>query len=156
MSEDVRVYKVGGPALEDPAFVRPLANEVRHWGGSSILIHGGGRQIDRFLRAMGLETERVAGRRVTSPAAMEVVEMVLSGAVNKALAAGLTRAGMPALGLSGRDGGLIRARLEPELGRVGTPESVDPAIVRALWQAGFLPVVSPVSMGPAGEPVNVN
>jgi acetylglutamate kinase len=87
---------------------------------------------------------------------MEVVEMVLSGVVNKALAAGLTRAGVPALGLSGRDGGMIRARLEPGLGRVGTPESVDPALVRALWQAGFVPVVSPVSMGPAGEAVNVN
>jgi acetylglutamate kinase len=76
--------------------------------------------------------------------------------VNKSLAAGLPEAGLPAIGLSGRDGGLIRARLEPNLGRVGTPESVDPTIVRALWQAGFVPVVSPVSRGPAGESVNVN
>jgi acetylglutamate kinase len=84
------------------------------------------------------------------------VEMVLSGLVNKALAAGLTAAGVPALGLSGRDGGLLRARLAPGLGRVGTPERVDPAPLRAAWDAGFVPVVSPVSLGPQDEPVNVN
>ncbi len=82
--------------------------------------------------------------------------MVLSGAVNKALAAGLTGAGIPALGLSGRDAGLVRARLEPGLGRVGTPERVDPAAVWMLWKAGVLPVISPVSSGPTGESVNVN
>jgi acetylglutamate kinase len=156
VSEGVRVYKVGGPALEDPTLIKPLAGEVRLGGGRAVLVHGGGRHIDRLLRALGIESERVQGRRVTSPAAMEVVEMVLSGAVNKALAAGLTGAGLPALGLSGRDGGLIRARLEPGLGRVGTPDTVDPTLVRALWDSGFVPVVSPVSMGPAGESVNVN
>ena len=82
--------------------------------------------------------------------------MVLSGTVNKALAAELTAAGLPAIGLSGRDGGLIRARLEPGLGRVGTPEKVNPDVIRALLDAGLLPVVSPVSSGPSGEPVNVN
>jgi acetylglutamate kinase len=150
------VYKVGGPALEDSALIQPLAAEVRRGGGRALLVHGGGRHVDRLLRALAIESHRVDGRRVTSPAAMEVVEMVLSGMVNKALAAGLTEAGLPALGLSGRDAGLIRARLEPELGRVGTPEKVDPALVRALWQAGFVPVVSPVSSGPDGESVNVN
>jgi acetylglutamate kinase len=82
--------------------------------------------------------------------------MVLSGVTNKALAAGLTAAGVRAAGLSGRDGGLIRARLAPELGRVGTPEHVDPKILEALWAADVVPVVSPVSNGPAGEAVNVN
>jgi acetylglutamate kinase len=112
--------------------------------------------VDRVLRALSIESRRVDGRRETTPEAMEVVEMVLSGAVNKALACGLTGAGLPALGLSGRDGGLIRARLEPGLGRVGTPERVDPAALRAAWDAGFVPVVSPVSAGPEGEAVNVN
>jgi acetylglutamate kinase len=134
----------------------PLADEVRRTDGPAVLVHGGGRHVDRLLRALGIESRFVEGRRETSPAAMEVVEMVLSGVVNKALAAGLTAAGVPAVGLSGRDGGLIRARLEDRLGRVGTPESVDPAPVRALWNAGFLPVVSPVSTGPAGGSVNVN
>jgi acetylglutamate kinase len=150
------VYKVGGPALEDPSLVGALGAEVRRWEGRALLVHGGGRHIDRLLGALGIESRRVEGRRVTTPAAMEVVEMVLSGVVNKALAAGLTQAGVAAIGLSGRDAGLIRARLEPELGRVGTPESVDASFVRALWQAGLVPVVSPVSMGPAGEAVNVN
>jgi acetylglutamate kinase len=152
----VRVYKVGGPALDDQALVGPLAAEVRRHEGRALLVHGGGRHVDRLLRALGIESHRVDGRRATSPAAMEVVEMVLSGVLNKELAAGLTAAGLPAIGLSGRDGGLLRARLEPELGRVGKPEAVDPKPVRALWQAGYLPVVSPVSNGPANEPVNVN
>jgi acetylglutamate kinase len=82
--------------------------------------------------------------------------MVLSGTVNKALAAGLTAAGVPALGLSGRDAGLVRARLEIGLGRVGRPESVDPTILHTLLAAGVLPVVSPVSIGPLGESINVN
>jgi len=152
----VRVYKVGGPALEDPGLVGPLADDIRRAPGPSVLVHGGGRHVDRMLRALAIESRFVGGRRATSPAAMEVVEMVLSGVVNKELAAGLTRAGLPAVGISGRDGGLIRARLEPDLGRVGVPVEADPAPVRALWDAGLLPVVSPVSCGPSGESVNVN
>jgi len=152
----VRVYKVGGPALEDPALVAPLAEEVRKSREKTLLVHGGGRHVDRLLSALGIPSLFVEGRRQTSPEAMDVVEMVLSGGTNKALAAGLTEAGVPAVGISGRDAGLIRARLEPSLGRVGTPEVVSPALVEALWNAGFLPVVSPVSAGPKGESVNVN
>jgi acetylglutamate kinase len=76
--------------------------------------------------------------------------------VNKGLAAGLTEAGLPAAGISGRDAGLLRAALVPELGRVGTPETVDSRLVHALWAAGLVPVVSPVSTGPGGVSVNVN
>jgi acetylglutamate kinase len=150
----LRVYKVGGPALEDPSLASPLAEEVRR--GPSLLVHGGGRHVERMLQALSIESRFVDGRRETSPAAMEVVEMVLSGVVNKSLACELTAAGVPAVGLSGRDGGLIRARLSPGLGCVGTPEHVRPDAIRALLDAGLLPVVSPVSSGPAGEPVNVN
>ena len=82
--------------------------------------------------------------------------MVLSGTVNKGLAAQLTAAGLPAIGLSGRDAGMIRARLEPGLGRVGTPEQVDVHPLVALFEAGYVPVVAPVSSGPSGESVNVN
>jgi acetylglutamate kinase len=152
----VRVYKVGGPALEDRGLVAPLADEVRRAPGKVVLVHGGGRAVDRLLKELGIESRFVEGRRVTSPEAMGVVEMVLSGTSNKALAAGLTAAGVPAVGLSGRDGGLVRAKLEPGLGRVGTPERVDPAPLHALWSAGLLPVVSPVASGPDGEAVNVN
>jgi acetylglutamate kinase len=152
----VRVYKVGGPALEDPGLMGPLAREVQRGGGPAVLVHGGGRAVDRLLKALQIESRFIDGRRLTSPEAMAVVEMVLSGTVNKELAAGLSAAGVPAIGISGRDGGLVRARLAPDLGRVGTPQHVDPAPIRGLWAAGYLPVVSPVANGPLGEAVNVN
>ena len=152
----VRVYKVGGPALEDPGLITPLAEEVRRAESQVVLVHGGGRAVDRLLKELRIESRFVEGRRETSPEAMAVVEMVLSGTSNKQLAAGLTAAGVPAVGISGRDGGLVRARLTPELGRVGTPERVNPALLHALWNAGLLPVVSPVASGPLGEAVNVN
>jgi acetylglutamate kinase len=152
----VRVYKLGGPALEDPGLIPPLAAELRASPGRVALVHGGGRHVERMLRALGIESRFVAGRRETSPAAMEIVEMILSGVVNKGLAAGLTEAGLPAAGISGRDAGLVRASLVADLGRVGTPEAVDARVVRALWDAGLVPVVSPVSAGPGGISVNVN
>jgi acetylglutamate kinase len=152
----VRVYKVGGPALEDPSLIAPLAAEVKRQDGRVLLVHGGGRHVERMLNALGIPSRFVDGRRETSAEAMDVVEMVLSGGTNKALAAGLTSAGVRAVGLSGRDGGLIRARLAPELGRVGTPERVDRSLLDALWDAGVVPVVSPVSSGPSAEAVNVN
>ncbi len=156
MSRARRVYKVGGPALEDPALVTPLAKEIGGFDGDVALVHGGGRQVERMLQQLGIESKFIEGRRETSPPAMDVVEMVLSGSMNKALASGLLRAGVRAAGISGRDGGLIRAALVPGLGVVGTPERVDPKILEALWVGGFVPVISPVSGGPSGEAVNVN
>jgi acetylglutamate kinase len=151
-----RVYKVGGPALEDAGLLGPLADEVRRAGTSVVLVHGGGRHIEKLLKALGIESTFVNGRRVTSPAAMEVVEMVLSGVVNKELAAGLTRHGVRAVGISGRDANTIRVRLERDLGRVGLPEQISLDLVKSLWQAGLVPVLAPVSNGPDGEAVNVN
>ena len=150
------VYKVGGPALEDETLFGPLAAEVERAAGPVLLVHGGGRQIERILKALGIASEFVNGRRRTSDEAMEVVEMVLSGTMNKTLAAGLSAAGLKAIGISGRDAGIVRARLEEGLGRVGAPETVNPEPIRELWAAGFVPVVSPVSGGPSGEAVNVN
>lgn len=155
-SESVRVYKLGGPALEDPGLVAPLAGEIRAFAGRVVVVHGGGRHVERMLGALSIESRFVEGRRATSPEAMAVVEMVLSGAVNKALASALTRAGLPAVGVSGRDGGLVGARLEAGLGRVGVPRDVDPRVLHGLWAAGFVPVVSPVADGPSGEATNVN
>lgn len=135
MARARRVYKAGGPALEDPGLLAPLAREIAAFDGEVALVHGGGRQVERMLEKLGIESRFVDGRRQTSPAAMEVVEMILSGSTNKALASSLTQAGVPAVGISGRDGGLIRA---------------------SLWAAKLLPVISPVSSGPSGETVNVN
>jgi acetylglutamate kinase len=151
-----RVYKVGGPALEDPALIAPLAREIQGFDGDVALVHGGGRQVERMLQQLGIESRFIDGRRATSPAAMDVVEMVLSGSMNKALASGLSHAGVSALGISGRDGDLIRAALVPGLGQVGSPEAVNAGLLRALWAANLLPVISPVSCGPSGEAVNVN
>jgi acetylglutamate kinase len=150
------VYKVGGPALEDPALLGPLADEVRRAGAPVVLVHGGGRQVNRLLEALAIESKFVEGRRVTSPEAMEVVEMVLSGSANKGLAAGLTAHGVAAAGISCRDAGLVTAKLEAGLGRVGLPETVRPALVQALWAAGIVPVVSPVASTADGAAVNVN
>jgi acetylglutamate kinase len=129
---------------------------VKRAAGPTVLVHGGGRAVDRLLKALKVESRFVEGRRETSPEAMAIVEMVLSGTANKQLASALTAAGVPAIGISGRDGDLVYARLAPHLGRVGTPQRVNPAALRALWDAGFLPVVSPVANGPLGEAVNVN
>jgi acetylglutamate kinase len=150
------VYKLGGPALEDPGLIVPLARDLERAGGPVCLVHGGGRQVERQLSALGIESRFVDGRRATSADAMEVVERVLSGTVNKALAAELTRAGVPAVGLSGRDGGLLAAERVAGLGRVGSRLRVRPGPVRALWSGGFVPVVSPVAAGPEGESLNVN
>lgn len=152
----VRVYKIGGPALEEPGLIGALADEVQRGESPAVLVHGGGRAVDRLLKALQIESRFIDGRRATSAEAMSVVEMVLSGTTNKELAAGLTAAGVKAIGISGRDGGLVRAKLAPDLGRVGTPEHIDPAPIRTLWAAGYLPVVSPVGNGPLGEAVNIN
>ncbi len=152
----VSVYKVGGPALEDAGLLEPLARDVSAAGGPVVLVHGGGRAIERLLQALGLESRFVEGRRTTSPEAMEVVEMVLSGRVNKALAGGLQAAGVPAVGISGRDAGLLRATPLAGYGRVGSHVVVQPDLVLGLWSAGFVPVISPVSSGREGEALNVN
>lgn len=151
-----RVYKVGGPALEDPQLIAPLAKEVAAFDGDVALVHGGGRQIERLFKQLAIESKFMDGRRETSAAAMEVVEMVLSGAVNKALAAGLGRTGLSAIGISGRDGSLIRAALVPGLGQVGSPDRVNTSVLEALWAAKILPVISPVSGDALGHAVNVN
>lgn len=152
----VSVYKVGGPAIEDAGLLAALGADVAAAGGQVVLVHGGGPSIERLLKTLGIESRFVEGRRSTSPAAMDAIEMVLSGSVNKAVAGGLCAAGVPAVGVSGRDAGLLRAVPMPGLGRVGTQVAVQPELVLGLWNAGFVPVVSPVSGGPSGEALNVN
>ncbi len=152
----VRVYKLGGPALEQPELLPHLAAELQRCPDRVLVVHGGGRSVERALAERAIESRFVDGRRATSPEAMAVVESVLSGVVNKALVAGLARAGVPAVGVSGRDDGLITAGLDPALGRAGVPEQVRPDLLHTLWAAGLVPVVSPVSSDAQGGAVNVN
>jgi len=150
------VYKLGGPALEDPELIAPLAAELHDIVGNVAVVHGGGRFVERVLSRLGVASRFVDGRRATSPEAMQVVEMVLSGSVNKSLAARLTAAGVPAAGLSGRDAGLLHAEPVEGLGRVGHRVRVNPEALLALWRSHLVPVVSPVANDAAHEPLNVN
>lgn len=156
MSRAKRVYKVGGPALEDSRLLAPLAKEIGEFDGHIALVHGGGRQVERMLKQLGIESKFIDGRRETSPAAMEIVEMVLTGSMNPALVSGLSHEGVRAVGISGRALNLIRASLVPGLGQVGSPDLVDPRILEALWAAKLVPVISPISNDPSGRAVNVN
>ena len=128
-------------------------------GVRAVVVHGGGPDVSLLLERLAIPATFVNGLRVTDVTTMEVVEMVLSGRVNKRLVSRLASAGAPAVGLSGRDGGLLRTRPHPEterLGLVGEPDGTDPAVLRTLLDAGYLPVVSPVGADAAGRPRNVN
>lgn len=155
------VLKIGGNEIDQPEFLAGLATAVRALRGPGVIVHGGGKEIAAALARHGLDFEIVDGMRATSPAAMAVVEQVLSGAVNKRLVARLSAAGVDAIGLSGVDLQLLRT--EPhrpggrDLGRVGTIVAVRVEVLRALLGQGWLPVVSPVSLDARDlEPTNVN
>jgi acetylglutamate kinase len=163
------VVKYGGAAMKDEARMASFAEDIvllQYVGIRPVVIHGGGPQIDRMLERLGIPTERKEGLRVTSPAAMEVVEMVLGGTVNKQITAFINRAGGKAAGLCGKDGGLIRARRmaavsratgEPiDLGLVGEVTGVRPEILRTLEADGFVSVIAPIGVGEDGEAYNIN
>jgi acetylglutamate kinase len=158
------VLKYGGNAMSpgvDAALFHEIA-ELRAAGHAVILVHGGGPEIDEALRARGIVTERVDGLRVTDETALEVAEAVLCATANKRLVRTCLQHGIPAVGVSGQDGGLIKARqkLSPSgqsLGFVGEVVKVDPAPLKALLHAGYLPIVSPIAVDEAGQHAyNVN
>ncbi|HEX6989820.1 MAG TPA: acetylglutamate kinase, partial [Bacillota bacterium] len=144
------VIKVGG-AVAGRAGTAAVqaAVSLRAGGWQPVVVHGGGAQISAWLERAGIAARFHNGRRITDEAALEVVEMVLSAQVNKAWVAALERAGVPAAGLSGRDGGLLVAGQRCEdsvaMGRVGRIQRVRPHLVESLLAAGFCPVISPVS-----------
>jgi len=156
------VVKIGGSMAEDRACLGELAADISRicaGGDRVVLVHGGGKDINRNLQWLGQEPRFLGGLRVTDESAMDMVEMTLSGRVNKLLVRLLRGAGVAAVGISGVDGALFRATPlldDGSLGRVGRVTACDPALLFALWGAGFLPVVSPVSLGPDGESWNVN
>src|SRR2546430_5481690 len=153
----VRVVKLGGNELDCTEWVAACADALR-WLGPVVLVHGGGEAVSALSQRLALPVEQRDGRRVTSPAVAEVVEMVLAGPVNRMLVAALRRAGLDAIGLSGVDGGLLTAQPAPGgLGHVGEIVAVRVSLLQSLLPAGPQPVLYPnAARHQAGRPVNVN
>lgn len=154
---NVRVVKVGGRVLGEPAWLERFGTLAARAGAGLVVVHGGGPEVDAVCGRLGIGVERVGGLRVTSPEALDVAEMVLSGRLNKRLVRALLGAGVDAVGVSGVDGGLLRA--EPAgggLGRVGENARARAGLLRGLLGQGLVPVVSPISLGSDGGALNVN
>jgi acetylglutamate kinase len=154
------LLKVGGNELDDPAFLSGLARAIASLGPPLVVVHGGGRAIGELQERLGIRPARVDGLRVTDAASLAVAEMVLSGQLNKRIVAALLAAGVDAVGLSGIDGGLLRCRPRQhptaDLGYVGEIVTVRVTLLTLLLNQGICPVVSPISLGPAGQAYNVN
>ena len=164
------VVKYGGHAMGDPELARDFAEDVvllKAVGINPVVVHGGGPQIDDWLKRVGKKGEFIQGMRVTDAETMDVVEMVLGGQVNKDIVNLINKHGGKAVGLTGADGGLIRARkmkMEDtknpgqfvDIGQVGEVESIDPAIVQHLHKQDFIPVIAPVGVGKNHESYNIN
>ncbi len=156
------VIKYGGNAMNDDmidSFARDIVL-MKAVGMDPVVVHGGGPQIGGHLEKLGKKSEFIEGMRVTDAETMDVVEMMLGGLVNKAVVSAINKAGGRAVGLTGKDGGLIRARkLVTEgydLGQVGEVEAIDPRVVDHLEAGGFIPVIAPVGFGSQGEAYNIN
>jgi acetylglutamate kinase len=167
------VIKYGGNAMVDEALKQSFARDVvlmKLVGMNPVIVHGGGPQIGKLLERIGKKSEFVQGMRVTDRETMDVVEMVLGGLVNKEIVSLINKNGGKAVGLTGKDGGLIRARkllmksvpaegLPSEIidiGHVGEVESIDPEVVALLDTQNFIPVIAPIGVGPNGEAYNIN
>ncbi|MCS6944317.1 MAG: acetylglutamate kinase [Sutterellaceae bacterium] len=164
------VVKYGGNAMVDPQLKESFAHDVvllKLVGMKPVVVHGGGPQIDEALQRVGKKSTFVQGMRVTDAETMEVVEWVLAGKMQGELVTLINRYGGQAVGLTGKDGGLIRARKltmpdrdDPakhhDLGWVGEIESINPAVVKALQDDAFIPVISPIGFGADGETYNIN
>jgi acetylglutamate kinase len=167
------VIKYGGHAMVDEQLRDDFARDVtllKYVGMNPVIVHGGGPQINTVLKQMNIDTKFVRGMRMTDQATMDVVEMVLGGKVNKAIVARINSKGGQAVGLSGKDGGLIRAEKltivfqdeadkPPEIidpGLVGRVTGIQPEVIHTLAGQGFIPVIAPVGAGPRGETFNIN
>jgi acetylglutamate kinase len=156
------VVKLGGAGLENPvlleACTRAIADLVKD-GNHVAVVHGGGIQLTRTLKALGKQSEFVNGLRVTDAETRDVALMVFAGKVNKGLVAALGAQGQPAVGLSGGDGLIFRARkkrTDPDLGFVGEIVSSDPRLIEAVWQMNAVPVFCSMALGYDGEYYNIN
>jgi acetylglutamate kinase len=167
------VIKYGGHAMVDEQLKEDFARDItlmKFTGLNPVVVHGGGPQINSVLDRMGIHSRFVKGMRLTDEATMDVVEMVLGGKVNKGIVAQINQQGGKAVGLSGKDGGLIRAKKlhivyqedkdkPPEIidpGLVGEVTHINPDIINTLTQKGFIPIIAPVGAGESGETYNIN
>ncbi len=156
---DIIVVKCGGSILSElsDSFFQSL-KELQAQGNKLVIVHGGGPEIGNMLKALSIESEFVNGLRKTTSDVLDVVEMILSGAVNKKLVAKLHSNKMNAIGLSGIDGDLIKAALidEKSLGYVGEVEKVNNKLLLELIDMNFIPVISPIGMTVEGQKLNIN
>jgi acetylglutamate kinase len=164
------VIKYGGNAMTDPTLQAAFAEDVvllKLVGINPVVVHGGGPQIETALKRLGKKGEFIQGMRVTDAETMEVVEWVLAGEVQQDIVGLINHAGGKAVGLTGRDGGLIRAQKlkmldnadatkEHDVGQVGDIVSIDPSVVKALQDDAFIPVISPIGFGENNESYNIN
>ncbi|WP_338549823.1 acetylglutamate kinase [Roseovarius phycicola] len=154
------VIKLGGHAMGSDEGMESFARDVvlmRQVGVNPVIVHGGGPMINRLLDKLDIKSEFVGGKRVTDEATMEVVEMVLSGQVNKRIVQAINAQGGKAVGLSGKDANLITCvPTNPALGLVGTPDKVDPSILHTLFRDDTIPVIAPLGAGRNGETFNIN
>jgi acetylglutamate kinase len=158
------VIKYGGAAMVQEEFKASFAQDIvllQSLGMHPVVVHGGGPEVTQAMKAMGQEAQFVEGLRVTNRESLRITEMVLSGTINKEIIAHLNRAGGNGVGVSGKDGRLIKARKMDnvkgiDLGFVGEIVSINPELLRLLLDKGFIPVVSPIGMGDDGHTYNIN
>lgn len=166
------VVKYGGNAMTDTG-AHDFAQDIvlmKQTGIDPVVVHGGGPQIGAMLNRLGVQSSFIDGLRVTDKAAVEIVEMVLTGSINKQIVTGINAAGGRAVGLSGKDGNLVIARklamtrLDPEsgehrpvdLGFVGEPDTVNPEVLHSIMKSETIPVIAPIGVGRQGETFNIN
>ncbi|UWR60217.1 acetylglutamate kinase [Phaeobacter inhibens] len=154
------VIKLGGHAMGSDEAMETFARDIvllRQVGVNPVIVHGGGPMINAMLEKLQIKSDFVNGKRVTDAATMEVVEMVLSGVVNKRIVQAINRQGGAGVGLSGKDANLITCtQADPDLGFVGTPSQMDPSVLHHLFEQDMIPVIAPIGAGPDGETFNIN
>ena len=154
------VIKLGGHAMGSDEAMASFARDVvlmQQVGANPVIVHGGGPMINAMLERLNIQSDFVNGKRVTDAATMEVVEMVLSGLVNKRIVQAIGAQGGRAVGLSGKDAQLVTCtQTNPELGFVGTPSVVDASILEDLFSSNIIPVIAPLGAGENGETFNIN
>lgn len=154
------VVKFGGHAMGDDSSMDSFARDIvlmQQVGVNPVIVHGGGPMINEMLSKLGVKSEFVDGKRVTDAATVEVVEMVLSGRVNKRIVQAINAQGGKAVGLSGKDANLmVCEQTNPDLGFVGTPVELDPSVLHTLFAADTVPVIAPLGAGRNGETYNIN